>query len=116
MDRKELLGQINLSSYVAFDFETTGLSPTKDRIIEIAAIRFVDGIISDRFVTLVNPDQSIPAMITKITGITNQMVADKPHEKEILNDLISFITYFNHIYSQNISIKVAFLHLLAILV
>jgi len=91
MDRKELLGQINLSSYVAFDFETTGLSSTKDRIIEIAAIRFVDGIISDRFVTLVNPDQSIPAMITKITGITNQMVADKPHEKEILNDLISFI-------------------------
>lgn len=91
MERKELLGSVNLSSYVAFDFETTGLSPATDRIIEIAAIRFVDGEISDRFVTLVNPDQNIPAMITKITGISNQMVASKPFEKEIVDDLMSFI-------------------------
>lgn len=91
MDRKELLREINLSSYVAFDFETTGLRTSSDRIMEVAAIRFVDGEISDRFVTLVNPNQSIPPMITKITGITNQMVANKPFEKEILDDLILFI-------------------------
>ena len=59
MDRKELLREINLSSYVAFDFETTGLRFSSDRIIEVAALRFVDGEISDRFVTLVNPNQII---------------------------------------------------------
>ena len=60
MDRKELLKLVNLSHFIAFDFETTGLDPVSDRIIEIAAIRFVDGEITDRFVTLVNPDKPPP--------------------------------------------------------
>ena len=43
MTRKELLSELKLSTYVALDFETTGLDPKVDRIIEVAAIRFVNG-------------------------------------------------------------------------
>ena len=56
MEKKDLLKNLNLSTFVAFDFETTGLDPYHDKIIEIAAIRFDDGEISDRFVTLINQD------------------------------------------------------------
>ncbi|HIF82814.1 MAG TPA: DNA polymerase III subunit epsilon, partial [Candidatus Marinimicrobia bacterium] len=55
MDRKSLLKTLNLSRFTAFDFETTGLDPYNDRIIEIAAIRFEDGEITDRYVELINP-------------------------------------------------------------
>ncbi|MEE2765380.1 MAG: exonuclease domain-containing protein, partial [Candidatus Neomarinimicrobiota bacterium] len=91
MDRKELLKLVNLSHFIAFDFETTGLDPVSDRIIEIAALRFVDGEITNRFVTLVNPDQPIPPMITRITGISNEMVRKKPQEGEIIDELLSFL-------------------------
>ena len=74
MERKELLELLNLSTFIAFDFETTGLDPNNDKIIEIAAIRFNNGEITDRFVSLVNPEFDIPHLITEITGISNSMV------------------------------------------
>ena len=91
MDRVELLDRLNLSSFVAFDLETTGLDPVTDRIIEIAAIRFVDGGPKDRYVTLVNPDKHIPALVTEITGITNDMVRTAPKEERIIDDLLEFV-------------------------
>jgi len=91
LKNKEILKNLNLSSFVAFDFETTGLDPLRDRIIEVAAIRFEDGIISERFVTLVNPERNIPTMITEITGISNSMVQDAPKEGMIIDDLLNFL-------------------------
>ena len=76
---------LNLSTFVAFDFETTGLDPYHDKIIEIAAIRFDDGEISDRFETLINPQRNIPAKITEITGISNSMVSSAPDEKLVID-------------------------------
>jgi len=91
MNRKEILKTVNLSRFTAFDFETTGLDSMADRIIEIAAIRFEDGEITDRFVTLVNPGQPISPMITRITGISDEMVRDKPQEEEIIDELLAFL-------------------------
>ena len=85
MIKKQLFKKLNLSSFIALDFETTGLSPHSDRIIEIAAIRYIDGKITDRFVTLVNPERHISNIITDLTGITNSMVATAPKEKDILD-------------------------------
>ena len=91
MERKELLKRLDLSSFIAFDFETTGLDHQNDKIIEVAAIKFIDGEIADRYVELVNPGISIPAVITEITGISDKMVRSSPSEELIIDDLLSFI-------------------------
>ena len=65
-----------VNSYVCFDLETTGLSPEKDEIIEIGAVRVEEGKVIDRFSRFVKPDHPISSMVTSLTGISNEMVAD----------------------------------------
>ena len=91
MERKELLKKLDLSCFIALDFETTGLDHQSDRIIEVAAIKFIDGEITDRYVELVNPEMKIPPVITEITGISDSMVRSSPSEEVIIDDLLSFI-------------------------
>ena len=91
MKKKQLLQKLDLSCFVAFDFETTGLDHHNDRIIEVAAIKFVDGEITERYVELVNPEMSISPIITEITGISDSMVRSSPTEELIIDDLLSFI-------------------------
>ena len=91
MNKKEILSVLNLSTYVAFDFETTGLNPKQDRIIEFAAIRFVHGKPKKRYSTLINPGVHVSPFITGITGISNQMVSTAPDEEDIIDDLFSII-------------------------
>lgn len=62
--------------YVALDLETTGFYPNSCRITEIGAVRVSDGTITDRFQELVNPGMPIPAQVVRLTGITDDMVAD----------------------------------------
>ncbi len=111
MNKKELFKKLNLDSFIAFDFETTGLDPQKDRIIEIAAIRFVDGEPADRFVTLLNPGFSISETIIDITGITNAMVANMPEEDEIIGEFLEFLGE-EPLVAHNISFDISFLNLL----
>lgn len=79
------------SSYIVLDFETTGLSPQVDRVIEIGAVKVVSGEIVDRYQTLINPRFRIPSFITQITGITNQMIASAPDAKSAMNELRNFV-------------------------
>lgn len=65
----------DFSSFVAFDIETTGLARNSE-IIEIGAVKVVNGVISDSFQEFVNPGILIPPAITQITGITDEMVCD----------------------------------------
>ena len=108
MKRKELLDALNLGTFIAFDFETTGLSPENDRLIEIAAIRFVSGEAQDKFVTLVNPGQDISPEIADITGITNEMVKDAPTEDKIVDDFLAFLGNAP-LVAHNIPFDIAFL-------
>ena len=62
-----------MTSYVCFDLETTGLSPDKDEIIEIGAVKVVNGEIADRFSSFVNPQVPIPFNIEKLTGIKDAL-------------------------------------------
>ncbi len=110
MNNADLLKELNLSSYVAFDFETTGLSSENDRIIEAAAILFENGEVKDTFVSLVNPRRPIPHMITRITGISDEMVIDAPYEKDMVNDLFDFIGDYPLI-AHNIHFDIEFLRI-----
>jgi DNA polymerase III subunit epsilon len=81
----------SLRSCVMLDLETTGTTPLHDRITEIALIRFEDGIETDRWETLVNPEVSIPPFISRLTGITNEMVSDAPRFDDIAGKLYGYI-------------------------
>ena len=78
-------------TYVVFDLETTGLSPIKDKIIEIGALKVVAGEIVDRFSTFVNPGRPIPYEVTRITKITDEMVLDSPSIEKVLPGFLDFI-------------------------
>ena len=67
--------------FTAIDIETTGLGPEKEKIIEIGAVKYEDGVQKEVFSTLIHPQTAgIPARITELTGITNEMVKDAPAE------------------------------------
>ncbi len=78
-------------SYAVVDIETTGLDPARDHIIEIGAIKIVDGSISDTFSTLVNPGVQIDSFITDLTGIANQDLVSAPDPEHALSDFYNFI-------------------------
>lgn len=74
--------------YAVVDIETTGGSPKTEKITEIAIYVFDGKRIVDEFVTLVNPEKSIPYYITALTGISNEMVADAPRFFEIAKKIV----------------------------
>ena len=76
--------------YVVFDIETTGFSPLSDRIIEIGAVKVVNGTITDKFSTFVNPDIPIPFRIEQLTSINDSMVLPAPKIDKVLPDFLKF--------------------------
>ena len=77
--------------YIAFDVETTGLSPMNDKIIEVAAVLFENGEIIKGYSSLVNPEVFIPYSATAINHITNEMVKDAPKECIVYAELVDFL-------------------------
>ncbi|ATW24579.1 exonuclease domain-containing protein [Candidatus Formimonas warabiya] len=84
-------GRSLCNDFVVLDFETTGLSATDDKIIEIAAVRYINYEEIDSFTTLVNPGIPIPAGATEVNHITDEMVRHAPRIGDVLPDLIKFI-------------------------
>lgn len=80
-----------INTFVALDLETTGLDPKLDRIIEIGALKVVEGEIVDEFSTLINPRMTLPERITELTGITDDMLVGAPTIDAVLDDLFEFI-------------------------
>lgn len=77
--------------YVVFDLETTGTSCVTDGVVEISAVRVVNGEIVDEFSELVNPEKPISYFASQVNGITDDMVADCPPFDEVLGRFIDFI-------------------------
>jgi len=76
--------------FVIFDIETTGFSPVNDRITEIGAVRWKNGEVLETFSTFVDPGVKIPARITEITGITDEMVVGAPSQSQAVAMFLDF--------------------------
>lgn len=77
-------------TYIALDLETTGLNPSTDRILEIGAVKVVDGQIRETYETLVNPGMKISGRIEALTGITNAMAAKGREPRKAVTELVEF--------------------------
>jgi len=79
-----MIGITPQTRIVALDLETTGLSFSRDRIVEIAAVCWQHGREVATYHTLVNPGRWIPPSVIRIHGITDEMVTDQPVAAEVL--------------------------------
>lgn len=90
-------------SYIVIDIETTGLDFEYSEIIEVAAVRYINKVEADSFVSLIQPTpyyemgdgklelRYVPEFITDLTGITNDMLKTAPFKSEIISKLMDFI-------------------------
>ena len=93
-DMKEIIkgenSSIGESSYVVFDIETTGLSSRNDKITEIGAVKISNGSIVDTYNQLIDPEVPIPEKIVELTGITDEMLKDKPKIDSVIREFYDF--------------------------
>ncbi len=80
----------DLSDIIVLDTETTGIG-TYARLVEVAAVHVKNGVEVRRFQSLVNPEMHIPAMVVRVHGITDAMVANSPTAGPVLAALAKFV-------------------------
>ncbi len=97
------------TTLVAFDLETTGLSPVNDEIIEIGAVKFcfqkvagkMEIVEKGTFQSLVKPDRHIPEEASRINHITDDMVQNAPLAKEVLPNFLRFCGQSSMLVAHN---------------
>lgn len=77
-------------SYIVVDLETTGLSPERDRILEIGAVKIENGKITDSFQTFVKCYRELSEVVVNLTGITQKMCESGMEEKQALEAFLQF--------------------------
>lgn len=108
------IGELEVNDcFIALDLETTGLDPEENRIIEIAAVKFVkegEQFFPDqRFTCLVNPGIPVPQKITEITGITSKMIEEEGIDTaEAIEKLHAFIEKYP-VCGHNVFFDLSFL-------
>lgn len=80
-----------INSYVCIDLETTGLNPKVDKIIEIGAIKVIDGEGVGTYSSYVNPGRKLEERITELTGISQEQVDGAPDIDKVLPQLLDFL-------------------------
>jgi DNA polymerase-3 subunit epsilon len=95
-------------TFVVVDLETTGGSPKDAHITEVGAVKIRGGEVIGEFQTLVNPAEPIPAFISVLTGITDQMVADSPRIDSVLPSFLEFARH-SVLVAHNAPFDISFL-------
>lgn len=83
--------ELKTANYVVFDVETTGLSVTSNKIIELAGVKMCEGREIGRFAKFINPHEKIPYNITQLTNITDEMVQDAPELEPVIREFVEFV-------------------------
>jgi len=98
--------------FVAFDTETTGLSPVAARLVELSGVKFrLDGAIVSNFSQLIDPETRIPADTTAIHGITDEMVRGQPAVREVIPQFLDWIGSDAVLLAHNAPFDLGFLEI-----
>ncbi|MFL6554601.1 MAG: exonuclease domain-containing protein, partial [Bacillus sp. (in: firmicutes)] len=98
-----------INKFVVIDLETTGNIPKKgDKIIQFAAVVIENGVITEKFSSLINPKKSIPIFIEELTGLNDDMVKEAPEFIEIAEKVVELLdgAYF---VAHNVLFDLSFL-------
>lgn len=80
-----------IDTYVCIDLETTGLNPKSDKIIEIGAVKMIEGKQEGTFSSFINPGRKLEERIVELTGIRDEDLSDAPDIGEILPEIMDFL-------------------------
>lgn len=98
----------NCRSFVVFDTETTGLYPWRDKLVEIGAVRFLNGEPVETFHSIIDPGIHIPENVSQINHITDDMVAGAPTAAEVMAAFDEFVAT-DDIVGHNIDFDLRFI-------
>lgn len=102
----EIIDSLN---FCVIDLETTGGNHSRDKIIEIGMVKMQGTEVFAEKSFLINPNMPIPDFIQKLTGISQNDVADAPVIKDVIHEVIDFIDT-DIIVAHNTSFDVPFLN------
>ena len=106
---KSFNAETKLYTFVVIDIETTGLSPDKDKIIQIAALRYENFIPTEAFVSLVDPETHIPASASEVNGLYDEDITGAPKLSSIAEGYADFIGT-SPVIGYNVAFDLSFLY------
>jgi DNA polymerase-3 subunit epsilon len=81
-----------METVAVIDFETTGMKPEQGaRATEIGAVLIRDGVVIDRYASLMHTGAWVPPFIESLTGITNEMLLDAPPAERVMREVSDFV-------------------------
>jgi DNA polymerase III subunit epsilon len=108
-DRARQLESAVVNEFVVLDVETTGLQSSRQRVIEIAIARFSGGVMTNRWESLCHPGRRVPAYITKLTGIDDDLLEDAPAFERIADTATALLAEAV-IFGHNVEFDLGFLN------
>ena len=80
-----------MNRFIAIDLETTGLDHSKDEIIEIALVLFVEGKPTQKLTYVLHAEQPLRPFISQLTGITQEEITRAPRFAEVIKEVSALI-------------------------